>query len=369
MNDITKLKISMIEELYIGTQLMGSLLTFIFSNYIFRLDNILNKKINIFIVLFVIYLIAKVYSYFSDKANYINPNIYLAFIDGIFLLVFLYITKDYFYALYNSLYVYMVFQTIRFSNTSSFIFSNFISTGYTFFIVSQDSKKVISFEFLMNILFFYLLNYILSSIVKENNYLERELKVMFDKVEEKNCMLKEIAERDYLTNMYNHRSFYNLFEEIFKSISMEKSCFCLALLDIDNFKRINDTYGHLSGDAVLKEVSLIILNNIRDSDIAARYGGEEFAIILPNTDINQGREVCERIRSSIENHNFTINNKKIEVTVSGGISCMIPYSIKHCIEIQRKFVEDVDNLLYKAKNSGKNIIVSSRWLINYKIIY
>lgn len=359
MKDIVKLKVSMIEELYIGTQLMGCLLIFIFSNYIFKLNNALNDKINLFIAFLFIYILLKGCNYFSNKSKSIQPKIYIAFIDGIFLLVFLYITKDYFHALYNSLYIYMVFQIIRFSNISSFIFSNFISMAYAFFIISQDSKKIISFEFVMNVLFFYLLSYILSSIIKENNYLEKEVKVMFDEIEEKNYILKEVAEKDYLTNMYNHRSFYNLLDEISKSTNVEKSYFCLALLDIDNFKKINDTYGHLAGDSILKEVSLIIQKNIREGDIAARYGGEEFAVILPKMDIKNGGKVCERIRSAIESHNFIVNNKKIKVTISGGVSCMMPCNIQHCIERQLKFVEHVDNLLYKAKDSGKNVIISS----------
>ena len=107
---------------------------------------------------------------------------------------------------------------------------------------------------------------------------------------------------------------------------------------------------------ILKEISLLILNNIRKTDIAARYGGEEFAIIFPNTSLDEAKFICERIRSSIEKHSFYVNDKILRVTISGGVrnsSCFSPSCQQH------GFLDSVDQLLYEAKSLGKNQILSA----------
>lgn len=156
------------------------------------------------------------------------------------------------------------------------------------------------------------------SILKEFNHIESQLKYMYKEVTEKN-----------------------------------NDTFCLALLDIDDFKLVNDTFGHLAGDMVLKELSSIFQSNIRSQDIVARYGGEEFAIIFPETSINDARKICERIRNLVENHTFSIENKKVNITISGGVGEALS---SETLTKQQGLVNYVDKLLYDAKNDGKNQI-------------
>ncbi|QZY55386.1 GGDEF domain-containing protein [Crassaminicella profunda] len=215
----------------------------------------------------------------------------------------------------------------------------------------QNPKNLFSLEFLMNIFSFYLLSYVLASILKEMYRLQSQISFMFEEIKEKNSVLNEIATKDYLTNMYNHKSFYKYLKDVIKISESKNTPFCLTIMDIDNFKKVNDTYGHLAGDTILKEISSMIHDHIRKTDIAARYGGEEFAIIFPNSSIQEAEKICERIRKTIEDHIFLINREEVKITISGGIGCA---SIAPSSSNQHNFVELVDNLLYEAKHLGKN---------------
>ena len=144
---------------------------------------------------------------------------------------------------------------------------------------------------------------------------------------------------DPLTNLWNRQQYAKRIQLEIKKLNNNVSCLSLAMLDIDNFKKINDTYGHLIGDEVLKDISNIISNNIRTDDLAIRWGGEEFIIILPNTDKDGALRLCERIRILIQssiNHNSS-------VTVSIGIA----YTDK---PIQPEILlQNADDALYIAK--------------------
>ena len=125
------------------------------------------------------------------------------------------------------------------------------------------------------------------------------------------------------------------------------------MLDIDHFKKVNDTYGHLSGDVVLKIVAKIIKEKTRDSDFVARYGGEEFAIILTETSLKDGVVVAEKIRQAIESKTIKIsNNTSVKVTVSCGIATVDPQTVKSAEEL----IDKADKALYKAKKDGRNKI-------------
>ncbi|MDD3365537.1 MAG: GGDEF domain-containing protein, partial [Syntrophomonas sp.] len=117
------------------------------------------------------------------------------------------------------------------------------------------------------------------------------------------------------------------------------------MLDIDHFKKVNDSYGHQTGDQVLRTVADIIKSNLREVDLVGRYGGEEFLVILPHTDRNSGFQVAERIRRQIEGKSFTANGLKI--TISIGVSQYRNSEIG-------KFIELADELMYQAKTKGRN---------------
>jgi len=157
--------------------------------------------------------------------------------------------------------------------------------------------------------------------------------------------LNHIAIYDKLTRVYNRVLLDSILCKLAKYSKRHKLPFSIIMLDIDNFKSINDTYGHLEGDRVLKTVASIIKSSIRESDYVFRYGGEEFLILLPNTDINGAVVVGEKIRRNIENFDFGLDRK---VTISCGIK-QIENSDNPYLDI-----EEADKYLYIAKKSGKN---------------
>jgi diguanylate cyclase (GGDEF)-like protein len=223
-------------------------------------------------------------------------------------------------------------------------------------VIVQNPKLLISAPVAIHIGLFYLLGYIISSVMNEIHRLEGYSAHMYEELKRKNEQLTEIANKDYLTSMYNHKSFHCHFNEIIQHATISNIPFSLALFDIDDFKKINDTYGHLVGDMVLKEVSSLILETVRKTDIAARYGGEEFGLIFPNTSPEEAEKICERIRGVIESHPFITDEHIVKVTISGGMAGGI-LCTHYCK--QHKLLEFVDQLLYEAKSHGKNQVRTS----------
>jgi two-component system cell cycle response regulator len=162
--------------------------------------------------------------------------------------------------------------------------------------------------------------------------------------------LVELSMKDGLTGLYNYTLLMELFEkEIAKQqrISMDIS---FVMVDIDCFKKINDTYGHVFGNIILKELSNILINSVRKGDIVARYGGEEFGIVLPQTNIQDAFQLCERIRKKIEKFNFNIRSETVRITVSMGVFSKDHRSNSTVNEI----ILEADDKLYKAKQNGRN---------------
>ncbi|MEO2067995.1 MAG: GGDEF domain-containing protein, partial [Desulfurobacteriaceae bacterium] len=131
-------------------------------------------------------------------------------------------------------------------------------------------------------------------------------------------LLKKESTIDPLTRLFNRRFGLKRLRELVKLALRENKPIAIGMLDIDNFKRINDTYGHLAGDYVLKKIAEIIKENIRETDLAVRFGGEEILLVLYGTDEHSAKEVFERIRRLVENSSFTYEGQDIPVTVSIG---------------------------------------------------
>ncbi|MDY6796736.1 MAG: diguanylate cyclase [Actinomycetota bacterium] len=164
---------------------------------------------------------------------------------------------------------------------------------------------------------------------------------------------KRMAITDGLTRIYNHRFFQELFDREFKRADRYNTIFSFIMLDIDFFKRINDTYGHLYGDVILKEIANLIKGCLRSMDILARYGGEEFAILLPETNLDNAIRTAERIRLAVENHEFSeTRGDTVKVTVSQGVTSY-PSSD---IEKRSDIVAKADSALYEAKEAGRNCV-------------
>lgn len=162
--------------------------------------------------------------------------------------------------------------------------------------------------------------------------------------------LEIAAETDSLTGLYNRESFYN---RVVKS-SKERKSYAIVMIDIDNFKHINDEYGHYAGDIVIKKTACIIMDNIKERDIAARYGGEEIILYIDNEQADE-EAIYQRIddvRRKIANNTIIIEDKIIEVTASFGLS------FRKSAESIEEVIKEADRLLYKAKRMGKNRVVT-----------
>lgn len=167
------------------------------------------------------------------------------------------------------------------------------------------------------------------------------------KLEEQKETIKRISNIDYLTHLYNRRYFFDTGKKYFKSIKENKISAAAIMIDLDNFKKINDLYGHEMGDLVLKRVSRELKKNIRKTDIIARFGGEEFCLLLKNIDSKDAYLLGEKLRSSIEKLEFTRRNEHFKVTISLGITVKVPDTLIDMVNV-------ADKLLHKAKNNGKN---------------
>jgi len=161
--------------------------------------------------------------------------------------------------------------------------------------------------------------------------------------------LERLANFDSLTGLYNRQAILGKLRELINRAKRYNEDFSLSMLDIDHFKRVNDRYGHLTGDEVLEKIAALIRRNIRDTDIAGRYGGEEFIIILPQANLSSALVVAERIRNIIENAEMKDSVGNVfAITVSQGLSGW------ERDEDAYSLISRADEALYKAKANGRN---------------
>lgn len=154
---------------------------------------------------------------------------------------------------------------------------------------------------------------------------------------------------DGLTGLFNRSHWEERLSEEFSRIKRYGGKLSLVMFDLDKFKLVNDTHGHLAGDAILKVVSENVLNVIRESDIAGRYGGEEFAVILPNTDIEGAKIVVEKLRKLSEETVVDFDGKKLKFTISGGVS-----ETGSTLDNHEQLISQADEALYYSKAHGRN---------------
>lgn len=177
---------------------------------------------------------------------------------------------------------------------------------------------------------------------------------MIIKIHELEQEVRKLADYDSLTSVMSRVAFLNMSETIYQLMLRNNSVFSILYIDIDDFKKINDTYTHAAGDIVLENFGSILLKNSRKSDIAGRLGGEEFALLLADTDSDGAVCFAEKIRNCVKKSILTYMDKNIGYTVSIGISVFD----KTNRVILEKLIAQADTALYKAKNSGKDCVVN-----------
>lgn len=160
---------------------------------------------------------------------------------------------------------------------------------------------------------------------------------------------REGAVKDALTGLANRRAFDERISEMLSESDRAQQPTALVLVDIDHFKSVNDTHGHLVGDAVLRHVAQTVGRTVRDMDLCARYGGEELALVLPQTALTAAREAAERVRKAVESHPFEMDGLPIDVTVSCGVATYPDGTMTH-----GQLFEFADRALYSAKCAGRN---------------
>lgn len=242
----------------------------------------------------------------------------------------------------------MVLSTVLWLKLSTYLFLNIISmTIVTVSIILSPFSTLDKINVIPGMFILYLLGWLFyfnNRKIRRDEFLHRKLMEVY------NQRLLEKSMVEPMTGFYNRRTMEEGLKKVNAIHNRANKQYCLMLIDIDYFKKINDTLGHLIGDSVIKETSKIIKNEMRESDIGYRYGGEEFLFVLNNTKLEEGKVLAERIRKSIQQNDFADVNWQI--TVSIGL-------VENILEITPlELVDLADKCLYKAKESGRNRVVS-----------
>jgi diguanylate cyclase (GGDEF)-like protein len=191
----------------------------------------------------------------------------------------------------------------------------------------------------------------LSEKMNENQATISKLHNRVKKLETALIAAKQESKEDYLTNVATKRALANELKRVEEAYKRYKIDYTLCFLDIDHFKKINDTYGHDAGDIILANVGKILRKYVRQADFVGRYGGEEFLVILPGIDVDGGIHFADKIRSIIENYKFIYKNERINLTVSAGVAQ------REGLASSEECLEEADKMLYEAKSAGRNQVM------------
>lgn len=217
--------------------------------------------------------------------------------------------------------------TIYFLVSGEFLFVGMAVGAVIFFVSTIRSTKVLGLA------------------MHQNFLMTHQLEISSENAE-------RLARTDELTGLYNRRAFYERGKVLTNSCQRNKDELAMILMDVDNFKTINDKYGHAAGDTVLREIGNILLQRLRKSDVFARIGGEEFGMLLPLTTVNIAAQLAEEFRQVIEATAITFEDKKIAVTASFGVTSDVS-------DIDT-LVRQADMAMYRSKESGRNAVMQGR---------
>lgn len=340
-------------EVYIGIHCLIFLLVSLFCFY----SQSANKLImTLTLIIYGIYIGTELYLFATNRIKLIE-NLGLGYFQSVMDILFISVCGIYLKNFYLSLLplfcLFILIFSLRNHRTKSmvhgfiaavfyifvsFIFNHSFSTG----IIIFQASLILGFS-----LFVAEVNHLFNDVYERNRYAMVE-------IEYKNQLLEYRAKTDFLTDLSNHQAFY----QSLALIAPKQAPIALILFDIDDFKAVNDKYGHLSGDYVLREVAQIIKKHLRASDIGARYGGEEFAVLLPGTEELFGQLIAKRICAAIAQYQFEFDGQCMTVTVSAGV-CNSTATLDRTE--QTLLVNRADELLYCSKRNGKNQVTSARF--------
>jgi len=185
-------------------------------------------------------------------------------------------------------------------------------------------------------------------------YHESKVQVLVESVDELECEKMQLSEQvqvDSLTRVSSRLSLMDVLSRTLDQADDSTRPVSLAMLDVDSFKTVNDTYGHLVGDELLTQVALRILGQVRDRDTVGRYGGDEFILLFPDTSFDIALQIAERIRQSIDENSFQIDDLSLHTTISIGLVKYQPH------ETVSNLIERADETMYQAKTTGRNKVV------------
>lgn len=345
--------------LFLRDLILIKLITIVFANslilsgFIFLYIGVmrfLDKKENrgIVISIFVLFLLSYFYyTYFDDDITLRTVIVYTA-VGNISLLaalsLFLNKTRSFTASLYFNAALFLAYGcyfALRALVTLTVAPVNGLFTPTTI--------QVVSF------LFLFIQGFLLTFglIIMVNQRLNAEMTELTAELRDSENKFRELSIIDELTSLYNSRHFYfQLKNELDRATRYEQPL-AILLLDLDNFKALNDTYGHVEGNRVLRRLGQVIKRCLRETDLAYRYGGEEFTILLPMTTSADGIVTAERIRTQFKNETFLpAPGQEVHMTVSIGLAQYNPQ------EDIKAFVQRVDKLMYQAKNTGKDRVCS-----------
>lgn len=178
---------------------------------------------------------------------------------------------------------------------------------------------------------------------------KKQIKDLLENMHESISLLYEAATKDEKTGLYNNKFFETMLDMEIEKAKRKQQKLSLMITDIDFFKKINDTYGHMKADDLLARLAKAIQKQIRKSDIAARFGGEEFIILLPETSLDKAKKLASRLKRAVHSDSVL---KKHKLTISGGLT---QFKLK---DTKKKFKQRIDRALYKAKKQGRDRFIS-----------
>nr|HPQ39823.1 GGDEF domain-containing protein [bacterium] len=185
----------------------------------------------------------------------------------------------------------------------------------------------------------------------------RVIQKQMERLEEQKNLMERQAKIDDLTQLYNRRHFYRKLRDAWIMRRIEGTPLSIVIFDLDHFKDINDTFGHLTGDAVLRQVCQEIKSHVPQNGLVARYGGEEIILMLRNTELDAAVNIAERIRKAVEYLELgCLDDPDFNVTVSGGVSCRVGRDTADTPDV---LIKEADEALYRAKSGGRNRIYAA----------